>query len=164
MDSPRALGNYGSDYLMRSVTNLIGIWANNPKEAVYFGAVGIDGNQTYIQTYPADALPASKARYFWSVIVVDGEGHRVIPNPLNRFLLNKQSPLQFNPDGSLTLAFAPRPPAGHCAIQLAADAGRQEIQHDASLLWAGEGRCRRHVLSAAAGAGEEVVGKAGTSG
>ena len=109
---PRASGTYGSDYLMRSATNLIDIWANSPKEAVYFGAVGIDGNQTYTQTYPADALPASKARYFWSVIVVDGVGHRVIPSPLNRFLLNKQSPLQFNPDGSLTLAFAPRPPQG----------------------------------------------------
>jgi hypothetical protein len=109
---PRAAGNYGSDYLMRSATNLIGIWANTPKEAVYFGAVGIDGNQTFTQTWPADALPASKAKYFWSVIVVDGLQYRVVPNPLNRFLLNKQSPLQFNPDGSLTLAFAPRQPPG----------------------------------------------------
>jgi hypothetical protein len=109
---PRATGNYGSDYLMRSVTNLVGIWANTPKEAVYFGAVGIDGNQTFTQTWPADALPASKAKYFWSVIVVDGVQYRVTPNPLNRFLLNKQSALQFNPDGSLTLAFAPRQPPG----------------------------------------------------
>lgn len=109
---PRAAGNYGSDYLMRSITNLIGIWANNPKEAVYFGAVGIDGNQTFTQTWPADALPASKAKYFWSVIVVDGVQYRVVPNPLNRHLLNKQSQLQFNPDGSLTLAFAPRQPQG----------------------------------------------------
>jgi hypothetical protein len=109
---PRATGNYGSDYLMRSATNLIGIWANSPKEALYFGAVGIDGNQTFTQTWPADALPASKAKYFWSVIVVDGLQYRVVPNPLNRFLLNKQSQLQFNPDGSLTLAFAPRQPPG----------------------------------------------------
>jgi hypothetical protein len=107
---PRAIGNYGSDYLMRSVTNLIGIWANNPKEAMYFGAVGIDGNQTFTQTWPADALPASKAKYFWSVILVDGVEYRVVPNPQNRFLLNKQAALQFNPDGSLTLAFAPRQP------------------------------------------------------
>ena len=105
-------GNYGSDYLMRSVTNLAGIWANTQKEVVYFGAVGIDGNQTFTQTWPADSLPASKAKYFWSVIMVDGAEFRVIPNPLNRFLLNKQSGLQFNPDGSLTLAFAPRAPQG----------------------------------------------------
>jgi hypothetical protein len=109
---PRAAGNYGSDFLMRSATNLTGIWANSPKEAFYFGAVGIDGNQTFTQTWPADALPASKAKYFWSVIVVDGLQHRVISNSLNRFLLNKQSQLQFNPDGSLTLAFAPRQPPG----------------------------------------------------
>jgi len=37
---------------------------------------------------------------------------QVIPNPLNRFLLNKQSGLEPNPDGSLTLVFAPRKPAG----------------------------------------------------
>lgn len=107
---PRVTGNYGSDYLMRSVTNFAGIWANTPKEVVYYGAVNMDGNQTFTQTWPADTLPASKAKYFWSVIVVDGTDFRVVPNPLNRFLLNKQSGLQFNPDGSLTLAFAPRQP------------------------------------------------------
>jgi len=109
---PRVAGNYGSDYLMRSVTNMAGIWANTQKEVVYFGAVNVDGNQTFTQTWPADALPSSKAKYFWSVILVDSAEYHVVPNPLNRHLLNKQSGLQFNPDGSLTLAFAPRPPQG----------------------------------------------------
>jgi hypothetical protein len=44
--------------------------------------------------------------------VVDGIDYKVIPNPLNRYLLNKQSPLEFNDDGSLTLAFAPKKPEG----------------------------------------------------
>jgi hypothetical protein len=109
---PRATGNYRSDYVMRAVANYAGIWANNSKEAVYFTAQGVDGSQTYTQTFPADALPASKAKYFWSVIAVDGAEFRVIPNPANRFLLNKQSPLKFNDDGSLTLAFGPRQPQG----------------------------------------------------
>ena len=154
---PRAIGNYGSDYLMRSATNLIGIWANSPKEAVYFGAVGIDGNQTFTQTWPADALPASKAKYFWSVIVVDGVEYRVVPNPLNRFLLNKQSPLQFNSGRLADIGVCAAAASRHSPIQLAADPGRPAIQHDPSLLRPGEGRRRRRVLSAAAGAGEEVV-------
>jgi hypothetical protein len=110
---PRIVGNYRGDYLMRSIANFTGIWANNAREVVYFaGQAGIDGNRTYTQTFPANALPASKARYFWSVVVVDGEKFQVIPNPLNRYLLNKQSALEMNDDGSLTLAFGPKQPAG----------------------------------------------------
>jgi hypothetical protein len=109
---PRIVGNFRTDYLMRTITNYTGIWANNSKEAVYFAAQGLDGSQTFTQTYPADALPGSKTRYFWSVIVVDGTDFKVIPNPLNRYLLNKQSPVQFDDDGSLTLVFAPKLPDG----------------------------------------------------
>jgi len=109
---PRFIGNYRTDYVMRSITNYGGIWANNSKEVVYFAAQGLDGSQTFIQTYPKDALPQSKTRYFWSAIVVDGVDFRVIPNSLNRFLLNKQSALTLNDDGSLTLALAPKQPEG----------------------------------------------------
>ena len=109
---PRFVGNYRTDYVMRSIANYTGIWANNSKEVVYFAGQGLDGSQTYTQTYPKDALPGSKTRYFWSVIAVDGVDYKVIPNPLNRYLLNKQSPLKLNDDGSLTLAFAPKQPDG----------------------------------------------------
>jgi hypothetical protein len=109
---PRIIGNYRSDYVMRSITNYGGIWANNSKEVVYFTAQGLDGSQTFTQTYPKDALPQTKTRYFWSVIIVDGLDYRVIANPLNRYLLNKQSPLKHNDDGSLTLVFGPTQPDG----------------------------------------------------
>jgi hypothetical protein len=46
-------------------------------------------------------------RYFWSVIAVDAKEYRVILNPLNRYLLNRQSQLQYNADGSLTLVYGP---------------------------------------------------------
>ena len=107
---PRLIGNYRTDYTMRSIANYDGIWANNSKEVIYFTAQGLDGSQTYTQTYPMDALPGSKTRYFWSVIAVDGVDFKVMPNPLNRYLLNNQSPLKLNDDGSLTLAFAPKQP------------------------------------------------------
>jgi hypothetical protein len=109
---PRIIGNFRTDYEMRSITNYVGIWANNSKEAIYFTAQGLDGSQSFTQTYPKDALPASKTRYFWSVIAVDNVDFRVISNALNRYLLNKQSAVKFNDDGSLTLAFAPKQPDG----------------------------------------------------
>ena len=43
--------------------------------------------------------------------MVDGD-YKVIQNPLNRYLLNKQSPLKFNDDNSLTLVFGPKQPEG----------------------------------------------------
>jgi hypothetical protein len=109
---PRLVGNYGKDFQMRSIVNMIGIWANTPKEAVYFGRTDLDGSRTYTQTYPKAALPESKARYFWSVVAVDNVRYRVIPNALDRHLLSKQSKLTPNADGSLTLAFGPTAPAG----------------------------------------------------
>ncbi len=109
---PRAAGNWGSDYQMRSIASFTGIWMNNSKEAVYFGAQGFDGSLTYLQTHPADALPGSKANYFWSVVAVDSDKLQVIANPLNRHRLNNHSALKPNADGSLTLAFGPRQPEG----------------------------------------------------
>jgi len=109
---PRLIGNYRTDYVMRSVANYAGIWANNSKEVVYYTAQGLDGSQTYSLTYPKDALPGTKTRYFWSIIAVDGVDFKVIPNQLNRYLINKQSPVKLDDDGSLTLVFAPKLPDG----------------------------------------------------
>ena len=44
------------------------------------------------------------------MIAVDAARMRVLPNPLNRFLLNNHSPLTYGRDGSLTLYFAPVKP------------------------------------------------------
>lgn len=109
---PAVVGTYDSDYVGRSVADLVGIWANKPSEVAYFGMPHVDGSATYVQTFPKDALPGSRVRYFWSVVAVDSTQYRVIPNPLNRYILNRQSRLQPNPDGSLTLAFGPRKPDG----------------------------------------------------
>ena len=56
-------------------------------------------------------MPAQYATFFWSVIAVDSHRFRVLPNPINRFLLNNQSKLQYGADGSLTLYFADQKPA-----------------------------------------------------
>ncbi|GJG94364.1 DUF1214 domain-containing protein [Cupriavidus pauculus] len=109
-------GTYGSDYLSRTLFNYGGIWVNTFDEANYYrGAVDgagapLDSSHTYSLTFPKDQLPAAEARYFWSVLAVDSRYFRVLPNPMNRFLLNNQSRLQYGKDGSLTLYFGPKKP------------------------------------------------------
>ncbi|PRY04109.1 DUF1214 domain-containing protein [Paraburkholderia sp. BL25I1N1] len=42
-----------------------------------------------------------------SVTEVDSTHYEVVPNPLGRYALNRQSRVQRNADGSVTLAFGP---------------------------------------------------------
>ncbi len=109
---PSVAGSYGNDWLGRTLINLGGIWANQFDEVVYFKGnldgtnTQLNGDHVYTMTFPKDALPSRFADYFWSVIAVDPRFARVLPNPQNRFLLNRESGLKFSPDGSLTLYFA----------------------------------------------------------
>lgn len=109
---PRRTGNYDDDFMMRTIANITGIWANNSEEVVYFAAQHLDGSATYTMTFPPDALPKSKVRYFWSVIAVDGKTYRVLPTPSKRYLINKQSRVKLDDDDALTLVFAPKRPDG----------------------------------------------------
>lgn len=114
---PATAGVYGDDYLTRTLVNLGGIWANVFKDVIYYKCA-LDGenkplhsDNSYTLTFSADNLPAKFSKYFWSVIAVDNAHMRVLPNPLNRFLLNNQSKLEYGKDGSLTLHFAAEKPA-----------------------------------------------------
>ncbi len=106
---PKSIGNYKDDYKMRTAVNYGGIWANNMGEVTYFVMNDNDGETTYTLTFPKEALPAMKAHYFWSIIAIDAVKFHVLPNPLKRYLLNKESGLKTNADGSLTLVFGPKP-------------------------------------------------------
>jgi hypothetical protein len=114
---PGMVGEYGLDYLARTIIDQGGIWANVKPEVLYYrggsdaSGAELTGDSVYTLTFPKDALPARFATHFWSVIAVDNDRYRVLPNPLNRFLLNNQSKLQYGADGSLTLYFADRKPA-----------------------------------------------------
>jgi hypothetical protein len=48
----------------------------------------LSSDNSYTLTFPRDELPARYAKYFWSIIAVDAKHMRVLPNPMNRFLLN----------------------------------------------------------------------------
>ncbi len=114
----KTMGVYGSNWLLRTIVNYGGIWANTFDEVIYYkGFVGPDGaplngDHVYTLTFPKEHLPIQYATYFWSVIAVDSVHRRVLPNPLKRYLLNKESKLQYGKDGSLTIYFADAKPAG----------------------------------------------------
>lgn len=114
---PGVVGEYGLDYLARTMVNNGGIWANIKPEVLYYrgsqdeAGAELFSDNVYTLTFPKDGLPAQYATFFWSVIAVDGHRFRVLPNPLNRFLLNNQSGVKYDPDGSLTLYFADQKPA-----------------------------------------------------
>jgi len=115
---PSVSGAYGSDYLTRTLVDYGGIWANTQQEVRYYRAAQsadgkpLDGGRSYALTFTRDQLPEHFAHYFWSVTAVNSTNFRVLPNAQQRFLLNNQSGLKFNDDGSLTLYFGPQAPAG----------------------------------------------------
>lgn len=115
---PRVCGNYEDDWLARTCISMGGIWANNLLEVLYYkgredsaGEI-LHSDNVYTLTFPANDLPEKYANYFWSAIAVDARHMRVLPNPLDRFLLNNQSQLEYGKDGALTLWFAPEKPEG----------------------------------------------------
>lgn len=114
---PSTSGVYGNNWLVRTLINYGGIWANVPEEVIYFKAFAdvdglpLSGDHSYTLRFTKEQLPAQYATYFWSVIAVDAVERRVLPNPQKRYLLNKESKLQYGPDGSLTLYFGDKRPA-----------------------------------------------------
>ena len=114
---PGVVGNYGLDFIARTLVTQGGIWANVMPEVLYYraGADGsggqLSGDSSYTLTFPKEQLPQSFAKYFWSVIAVDGKYFRVLPNPKNRYLINRETHPQYNSDGSLTLYFSAEKPA-----------------------------------------------------
>lgn len=116
--APSTIGVYGSNWLLRTLVNEGGIWANTYDEVIYYkGFVGPDGaplsgDQSYTLHFTKEELPAQFATHFWSIIAVDSVHRRVLPNPTKRYLLNPETKPQLGKDGSLTLYFSDAKPAG----------------------------------------------------
>ena len=112
------MGVYGKKWLVRTLVNYGGIWANTFDEVIYYKAFSgpdgapLSGDHAYTLHFTKEQLPAQYATYFWSVIAVDAVHRRVLPNPLKRYLINKESKLEYGQDGSLTLYFADARPQG----------------------------------------------------
>jgi hypothetical protein len=112
--APLILGNYGAEFWIRTGANYLGIWANTTDEVVYYVASRdadgqpLDGSNTYLIDFGSTGNPDGVVDGYWSVILVDVPGYRVVPNPMNRFNLNSYSPLTHQPDGSLRLWVGPK--------------------------------------------------------
>jgi len=107
-----------ADYRLRTATNLGAIWTNLPDELVTFqttrDATGrlLNGGSTYVMQFAPNECPGSVVGGPWSMTLLTVPGHRVIPNPLDRFLLNSHSALAQERDGSLRIFVGPRLPEG----------------------------------------------------
>jgi len=107
------IGTYGTDYLTRALVANIGIGANLPEDAVYPTAF-VDaqnrpllGTHAYRIHFTREQIPPVNA--FWSITLYDSHSF-LVNNPLQRFSLNNNDPLQFNQDGSLDIYIQHRSP------------------------------------------------------
>ncbi|MET3653167.1 DUF1214 domain-containing protein [Dyella japonica] len=106
---PSTIGVYGNNWLLRTLVNLGGIWANTYEEVIYYKAFvdpkgrHLNGDRSYALRFSKEQVPLLYATYFWSVIAVDSVHRRVLPNPMKRYLLSNFSKLAYGDDGSLTL-------------------------------------------------------------
>lgn len=111
-------GHFGENFWGRTAANYAGIWTNLPSEVVYFVATTdgdgrtLDGSNSYVIHFPKDNLPGSVVDSYWSVILVDVPGYRVVPNELKRYNFNTYSQLGNEADGSLKIGIGPRPVQG----------------------------------------------------
>lgn len=107
------VGNYFGDYWTRTAADFVGLWANNVSEVIYFIASKdingqtLGGGKSYQFKFTADNLPEKNEDGFWSVILVDFPGYRVVSNDLNRYNFNNFSKLHYEADGSLIFYVAP---------------------------------------------------------
>jgi len=103
----KGVGNFGTDYLLRGMANLLGPGWNRPQDAVYplsqKDAHDDEYNgekHRYVIRFAKGQLPPAEA--FWSLTMYDADFF-FVPNPINRYDLAQRDRLITNPDGSVDL-------------------------------------------------------------
>jgi hypothetical protein len=109
------IGDYGRNYLGRSVIAKFALGANTREETVYPAAFTdsrgrpLSGRHRYRVRFPPGELPPVGA--FWSLTMYGRDGF-LHPNPLERYAIGDRTRgLRRGRDGSLTLLLQNRPPA-----------------------------------------------------
>jgi DNA sulfur modification protein DndE len=102
------IGNFGSDYATRAYIGRVGLTANTPYEAIYWGyyvdseGQPLQGGNKYTMTFQR-AIPVVPPG-FWSITLYDSADSYTVSNPINRYMLGSDTPdLERNGDGSFTL-------------------------------------------------------------
>lgn len=125
-----AIGNYGTNYLLRAGVTEAGLLANTPEEAVYSAGLlgahllplaGVGPGSYVLHFGPGEEPPVGA---FWSVTVYDSAG-RLVPNAQQRYSVSSSRPdeLVRRPDGSIDIIFASHDPGDPGANWLKVPAG-----------------------------------------
>jgi hypothetical protein len=103
----KGVGNFGTDYRLRGMANLLGPGWNRAQDAVYplsqKDAKGdrYDGAKyKYVVHFEKGQLPPADA--FWSLTMYDDDFF-FVPNPIRRYDLAQRDKLVANPDGSVDM-------------------------------------------------------------
>jgi hypothetical protein len=103
----QGVGNFGTDYLLRGMANLLGPGWNRPQDAVYpLSQKDADGDtyngadHKYVIRFEKGQMPPAEA--FWSLTMYDTDFF-FVPNPINRYDLSQRDAFIANPDGSVDL-------------------------------------------------------------
>ena len=101
------VGNWGTDYPLRAMGNMLGPGWNRPQDAMYplsqKDANGDDYNgaeQKYVIHFDKGQFPPVKA--FWSLTLYDPEFF-FVPNSINRYELSQRNKFITNKDGSVDM-------------------------------------------------------------
>jgi hypothetical protein len=103
----KGVGNFGTDYLVRGMANLLGPGWNRPQDAMYpLSQKDAHGNEyngaknKYVIRFEKGQLPPAEA--FWSLTMYDSDFF-FVPNSINRYDLARRDHLIANPDGSVEI-------------------------------------------------------------
>lgn len=101
------VGNFGTDYLLRGMGNLLGPGWNRAEDAVYPLALkDVEGNDydgaknSYVMHFDKGGLPPVDG--FWSLTMYDKDLF-FVPNAIDRYNLSQNDTFITNPDGSIDL-------------------------------------------------------------
>jgi hypothetical protein len=103
----KGVGNFGTNYVLRGMANLLGPGWNRPQDAVYpLSQKDADDDEydgywhNYVVHFEKGQLPPAEG--FWSLTLYDTDFF-FAPNPINRYERSERDPLAANPDGSIDM-------------------------------------------------------------
>lgn len=110
-----AIGDYGTDYLLRAGVAKIGLGANTPEEAYYATAFldeslrRLNGKNSYQLHFEPGQEPPADA--FWSITVYDADGF-LVPNEQEIYAVSSTGSgnLVYQQDGSIDIVFSQEDP------------------------------------------------------
>ena len=104
------IGNYGTNYNLRAIVDKVGLGALPVNVTIYalgltdrLGAQFDGATKRYVAHFNAPAGPLPNLPIpstFWSLTMYDADFF-FVPNPFDRWVINKDSDLHYNADGSL---------------------------------------------------------------